>query len=39
LLRSLFTAAQRRSQNRDRLNRESVLRQDDWMEQNLPGVG
>ncbi|MFZ4574021.1 MAG: hypothetical protein ACOYN0_06465 [Phycisphaerales bacterium] len=39
LVRALFRAAQRRSQERDRLNRESVLRQDDWMEQNLPGAG
>jgi preprotein translocase subunit SecA len=38
-LRGLFRLAQRRSETRDRRNRESVLRQDDWIEQNLPGIG
>lgn len=38
-LTMLFRFAQSRSEGRDRLNRESVLRQDDWMEKNLPGIG
>lgn len=35
---ALFRLAQRRSERHDRGNRSSVLRQDDWIEQNLPGV-
>ena len=33
----LFRFAQWRSEARDRTNREGVLRQDDWIEKNLPG--
>ena len=33
----LFRAAQRSSEARARRNRASVLRQDDWIEKNLPG--
>ena len=35
----LFRFAQWRSESRDRTNREGVLRQDDWIEKNLPGSG
>lgn len=35
----LFRFAQWRSEARDRTNREGVLRQDDWIEKNLPGSG
>lgn len=38
-LSMMFRYAQRRSESRDRVNRENVLRQDDWMEKNLPGIG
>lgn len=38
-LSMMFRFAQHRSEDRDRLNRENVLRQDDWMEKNLPGIG
>ncbi len=37
--RAIFALAQRRSQARDRRNRAGVLRQDDWIDKNLPGVG
>lgn len=33
----IFRLAQRRSEARDRRNRAQVLRQDDWIEKNLPG--
>ncbi|MCC6229612.1 MAG: hypothetical protein IT432_10335 [Phycisphaerales bacterium] len=33
----LFRLAQSRSEKRDRINRASVLRQDDWMDKYLPG--
>lgn len=33
----LFRLAQRRSEKRDRINRASVLRQDDWVDKYLPG--
>ena len=33
----LFRLAQSRSEKRDRINRSSVLRQDDWMDKYLPG--
>ncbi|MBL8762493.1 MAG: hypothetical protein JNL50_14455 [Phycisphaerae bacterium] len=33
----LFRLAQGRSEKRDRINRASVLRQDDWMDKYLPG--
>lgn len=36
--RALFRLAQRRSEGKDRQNRAAVLRQDDWVEKNLPGV-
>ncbi len=36
---AMFALAQRRSQARDRRNRAAVLRQDDWVEKHLPGVG
>ncbi len=35
---ALFRLAQRRGERHDRANRAAVLRQDDWIEQNLPGV-
>ncbi|MCC6677132.1 MAG: hypothetical protein IT436_08305 [Phycisphaerales bacterium] len=35
----LFRLAQRRSESRDRGNRSQVLRQDDWIDKHLPGVG
>lgn len=35
----VFRLAQGRSEARDRLNRASVLRQDDWIDKHLPGVG
>ncbi len=35
----LLRFAQWRSESRDRTNREGVLRQDDWIEKNLPGTG
>ena len=35
--RQLFRQAQRRSEARDRRNRASVLRQDDWIDKHLPG--
>lgn len=34
----VFRLAQRRSEARDRRNRASVLRQDDWIEKHLPGA-
>jgi preprotein translocase subunit SecA len=37
VLARLFRTAQRRSEARDRRNRAQVLRQDDWIEKNLPG--
>ncbi len=39
LARLLFRLAQRRSEARDRRNRGSVLRHDDWIEKHLPGSG
>ena len=33
----LFELAQRRAQKRSRISRAEVLKQDDWIEQNLPG--
>ncbi len=36
-LRALFRHAQRRAESRARRERESVLRQDDWIERYLPG--
>lgn len=35
----LFEWAQRRNEAHDRRNRASVLRQDDWIDKHLPGVG
>lgn len=35
----VFRYAQSRSEARDRRNRSSVLRQDDWIDKNLPGIG
>ena len=35
--RGLFRLAQRRAEARDRRNRASVLRQDDWIDKHLPG--
>ncbi len=35
--RLAFRHAQRRAERRDRRNRASVLRQDDWIEKHLPG--
>ncbi|MCB9844677.1 MAG: hypothetical protein H6811_01640 [Phycisphaeraceae bacterium] len=35
--RWVFRMAQRRNETRDRRNRANVLRQDDWIEKNLPG--
>ncbi len=37
LAQRLFRLAQRRCERRDRRNRAAVLRQDDWIDQNLPG--
>jgi preprotein translocase subunit SecA len=34
---ALFELAQRRAQRRSRISRADVLKQDDWIEQNLPG--
>ena len=39
LIAKLFRVAQARSEARDRSNRASVLRQDDWIDKFLPGVG
>lgn len=39
LVRWVFRLAQHASQHRDRINRASVLRQDDWIDKNLPGSG
>lgn len=36
--RALFRLAQRRNEKRERLGRAEVLRQDDWIEKNLPGA-
>jgi preprotein translocase subunit SecA len=33
----VFHIAQRRAEKRARISRADVLRQDDWIEQNLPG--
>jgi preprotein translocase subunit SecA len=33
----IFNLAQRRAEKRSRISRAEVLRQDDWIEQNLPG--
>jgi preprotein translocase subunit SecA len=38
-IRALLRVAQRRSEAHDRRNRAAVLRQDDWMDKHLPGVG
>jgi preprotein translocase subunit SecA len=35
----LFRLAQSRNEARDRRNRASVLRQDDWIDKHLPGTG
>jgi preprotein translocase subunit SecA len=35
----VFRYAQSRSEARDRRNRSSVLRQDDWIDKHLPGIG
>lgn len=35
----LLAWAQRRAQSHDRRNRDSVLKQDDWIDKHLPGVG
>lgn len=37
LIGLLFQLAQRRSEAKDRRNRASVLKQDDWIDKNLPG--
>jgi preprotein translocase subunit SecA len=37
--RAVFRLAQRRNERKDRSNRAAVLRQDDWIDKNLPGVG
>lgn len=37
--RAILRLAQRRSEGKDRINRAAVLRQDDWIDKNLPGVG
>ncbi|MEL6497007.1 MAG: hypothetical protein AAF937_07195 [Planctomycetota bacterium] len=37
LAASALQLAQRRSESRDRRSRASVLRQDDWLEQHMPG--
>ena len=39
LLGQLFRHAQARSEAKDRRNRASVLKQDDWIDKHLPGVG
>jgi len=39
VLARLFRLAQRRSEAKDRRNRTAVLKQDDWIDKNLPGVG
>lgn len=39
LVARLFRLAQRRAERLARLNRASVLRQDDWIEKHLPGSG
>lgn len=39
LVEWVFRHAQRKSQNRDRINRAGVLRQDDWIDKHLPGSG
>ncbi len=39
VLSRVFRFAQRRSEAKDRRNRASVLRQDDWIDKHLPGVG
>ena len=36
---ALLRFAQRRNERHDRRNRDSVLRQDDWIDKHLPGVG
>ncbi|HEX2839294.1 MAG TPA: hypothetical protein VHN77_14345 [Phycisphaerales bacterium] len=35
----LFRFAQMRNESRDRRNRANVLRQDDWIDKHMPGVG
>ena len=35
----LFRLAQMRNESRDRRNRANVLRQDDWIDKHMPGVG
>lgn len=37
--RGMYRLAQRRNERKDRANRGAVLRQDDWIDKNLPGVG
>lgn len=39
VLESLFRFAQRKSELKDRRNRGSVLKQDDWIDKHLPGSG
>lgn len=39
VLQSLFRIAQRKSEAKDRRNRGSVLKQDDWIDKHLPGAG
>jgi preprotein translocase subunit SecA len=39
LARRVFRIAQMRSEARDRRNRAAVLRQDDWIDKYLPGIG
>lgn len=39
IIRRVFQLAQRRSEAKDRRNRASVLRQDDWIDKHLPGSG
>jgi preprotein translocase subunit SecA len=39
LLGRLFRHAQGRSEAKDRRNRAAVLKQDDWIDKHLPGVG
>jgi hypothetical protein len=36
---ALFRWAQSRNEAHDRRNRSSVLRQDDWIDKHLPGMG
>jgi preprotein translocase subunit SecA len=38
-LARLFRHAQARSEAKDRQNRAAVLKQDDWIDKHLPGVG